>query len=461
MSKILYKHLYGKSDVSDKKIKSSFYCTECGATYPKWLGKCESCGKWSTIEELVKTNFSFGASASDKLEFSSLSDANVEAERTFSNICEFDRVCGGGIVQGSVVLIGGEPGIGKSTLLLQIAAMLSQDNECVYISGEESKQQICLRAERLSVSNSNVRLACEIDVNLILSSLTGRERFVVIDSIQTLQSNFVESIPGSIAQVKACAAEIINFAKKNNVTIFLVGHVTKDGSLAGPKVLEHMVDTVLYFEGERGNSYRILRAIKNRYGSCGEVGIFEMRGSGLASVENPSEMFINNGYTNLPGNVVFAGVEGSRPILVEVQALVAKSYLPAPRRTVVGCDLNRLLTILAVLETRCKLSFADRDVYLNVVGGLKINEPAGDLAIALSLISGRLNISLPEKTVAFGEIGLTGEIRSVAKIEERINEACKLNFHNIVSPCWHVENSNATLNMFETILECAKSIFKT
>ncbi len=447
--------------MGDKKIKNNFYCTECGATYPKWLGKCEDCGKWSSIEELVKTNFHSGISSSEKIEFSSLSSDNVEAERAFSNICEFDRVCGGGIVHGSVVLIGGEPGIGKSTLLLQIAAMLSQDYECVYVSGEESKQQICLRAERLGVDNSNVKLACATDVNLIISSLTGNEKFVIIDSIQTLQSNFVESIPGSIAQVKACAAEIINFAKKNNVTVFLVGHVTKDGSLAGPKVLEHMVDTVLYFEGERGNSYRILRAIKNRYGSCGEVGIFEMRGSGLASVENPSEMFLNNGYTNLPGNVVFAGVEGSRPILVEVQALVAKSYLPSPRRTVVGCDLNRLLTILAVLESRCKLSFADRDVYLNVAGGLKISEPAGDLAIALSLISGRLNISLPEKTVAFGEIGLTGEIRSVSKIEERISEACKLNFRNIISPCCQVESSSAIINKFDTVLECAKNLFRT
>lgn len=441
-----------------KEIKNNFYCTECGASYPKWLGRCESCGQWNCILEIVPQTFHTNSSSS--VEFSNLKDSDTKVERVFSQIEEFDRVCGGGIVPGSVILIGGEPGIGKSTLLLQVLALLSQDSQCVYISGEESKQQICLRAARIGVSEANVKLACETNVEAIVSSLSAKDNFIVIDSIQTLQSPLVESIPGSITQVKACAAELINFAKKNNATVFLVGHVTKDGSLAGPKILEHMVDTVLYFEGERGNSYRILRTVKNRYGSCGEVGIFEMRGDGLFSVKNPSEMFLNNGSTNLPGNVVFAGIEGSRPILVEVQALVTKSYLPAPRRTVVGCDLNRLLTVLAVLESRCKLSFSDRDVYLNIAGGLRINEPAGDLAIALSLISGRLNISLPEKTVAFGEIGLTGEIRSVSKIEERINEAVKLEFSKAVSPICDVDNNKISMLKFSNLLDCAKSLFK-
>lgn len=441
-----------------KESKNNFYCTECGATYPKWLGRCESCGQWNCILEIVPQAIHTNSGGS--VEFSNLKDSDATTERVFSQIEEFDRVCGGGIVPGSVILIGGEPGIGKSTLLLQVLALLSQDSQCVYISGEESKQQICLRATRIGVSDANVKLACETNIEAIISSLSAKDNFIVIDSIQTLQSSIVESIPGSIAQVKACAAELINFAKKNGTTIFLVGHVTKDGSLAGPKILEHMVDTVLYFEGERGNSYRILRTVKNRYGSCGEVGIFEMRGDGLFSVKNPSEMFLNNGSTNLPGNVVFAGIEGSRPILVEVQALVTKSYLSAPRRTVVGCDLNRLLTVLAVLESRCKLSFAERDVYLNIAGGLRISEPAGDLAIALSLISGRLNVSLPEKTVAFGEIGLTGEIRSVARIEERINEAVKLEFFKAISPVCDVDNEKISMLKFSNVLDCAKSLFK-
>lgn len=443
-----------------KNIKNNFYCSECGATYPKWMGKCEDCGQWNTILELVPQQIN-SSNKQGVIQFSTLNDTNTVVNRFFSQVEEFDRVCGGGIVPGSVILIGGEPGIGKSTLLLQVLSQLSQNNECVYISGEESKQQICLRASRLQVSESNVKLACETNIDLIVSALSEKDKFIVIDSIQTLQSPMVESIPGSITQVKACSAELINFAKKSGATIFLVGHVTKDGSLAGPKILEHMVDTVLYFEGEHGNSYRILRTVKNRYGSCGEVGIFEMRGNGLFSVKNPSEMFLNNGGANLPGNVVFAGIEGSRPLLVEVQALVTKSYLPSPRRTVVGCDLNRLLTILAVLESRCKLLFADRDVYLNIAGGLKISEPAGDLAIALSLISGRLNIALPEKTVAFGEIGLTGEIRSVSKIEERINESVKLDFSKVISPCSEINNQEISVLKFPSILDCARALFKS
>lgn len=439
------------------KIQNKYYCMQCGAEYPKWIGKCEDCGQWSSIVEHEHVSVGGIATSSKVVEYSTL-DCGLDepVTRAVSGITEFDRVCGGGIVPGSIILIGGEPGIGKSTLLLQTLAALSNEHECAYISGEESKEQICLRAQRLGLSKAKIKLACENDIQAVLESLPSGQEFLVIDSIQTLMDNNVDSTPGSITQIKSCSASLINFAKKNNTAVFLVGHITKDGSLAGPKLLEHMVDTVLYFEGERGNSYRLLRAIKNRFGSCGEVGIFEMKEAGLFSVENPSEIFLHAQGTDLPGNVVFAGIEGSRPILVEVQALVTKTYFPSPKRTVVGCDLNRLLTIIAVLESRCKISFADRDVYLNIAGGLKITEPAGDLAIAISLISARLNMNIPCGTCAFGEIGLTGEIRSVSKIAERVNEARKLNFNKIIAPI--CEDCNGT-ESFKTVLECAKSMF--
>lgn len=431
-----------------------YFCTECGTEYPKWLGKCEECGQWNTITEHVDIAI---APMIGEVEFSSLNCDSGQIPRIESGIQEFDRVCGSGVVRGSVVLIGGEPGIGKSTLLLQVLAALSKNNKCVYISGEESKEQICLRASRLGLSEANIKLACENDIDNVLGSLLEKPDFLVIDSIQTLHCNAAESIPGSVSQIKGCAAKLINYAKKNATAVFLVGHVTKDGTIAGPKILEHMVDTVLYFEGERGNSYRILRTVKNRYGSCGEVGIFEMKETGLFSVENPSEMFLHAQGKGLPGNVVFAGIEGSRPLLMEVQALVNKSYFPAPRRIVVGCDLNRLLTIMAVLESRCKMSFSDRDVYLNITGGLRISEPAGDLAIAISLISARFNVSAPLRTCAFGEIGLTGEIRSVMKVTERVNEAKKLGFTRIIAPvCKDCEDD---IESFNNILDCAKALF--
>ena len=432
---------------------AKYYCTECGAEYPKWLGRCEDCGQWSTVVEVDNVTIT---SVAKNIDFYDLSCQQDVVNRTKSGIAEFDRVCGGGVVKGSVILIGGEPGIGKSTLLLQALAALSEHNKCVYISGEESKEQICLRANRLGLSNADIKLACENDIDAVLEALDDDLDFLVVDSVQTLHSAVSGSIPGSISQVKACAASLINFAKQTKTAVFLVGHVTKDGAIAGPKILEHMVDTVLYFEGERGDSYRILRAIKNRYGSCGEVGIFEMKENGLFSVENPSKMFINSHGNDAPGNVVFAGIEGSRPLLVEVQALVTKTCYPSPRRTVVGCDLNRLLTILAVLEARCKVSFSDRDVYLNIAGGFKISETAGDLAIAISLISARFNVPVPRGTCAFGEIGLTGEIRSVSKIAERVNEAKKLDFSTIISPpCDECEG----IQTFKNVLECAKKMF--
>jgi DNA repair protein RadA/Sms len=420
--------------IEEKMAKESlFYCTECGARYPKWLGRCEDCGQWNSIVEDVRTGGST-SSSNKKVDFKDLACPSEKIDRKLSDIAEFDRVLGGGAVAGSVVLIGGDPGIGKSTLLLQVLASFAQDYKCVYISGEESVEQICLRASRLGVANSTVKLACETDVSAILSSLGSDVDFLVIDSIQTLQSFLVDSIPGTVTQVRSCAYELINYAKTTGTTVFLVGHITKDGIIAGPKVLEHMVDTVLYFEGERGNFYRILRAVKNRYGPCDELGIFEMQQCGLVGVTNPSALFLTQRDQDVPGTTVFSGIDGSRPILVEVQALVSKSYFASPRRTVVGWDINRLFTILAVLETKCKISFSDMDVYLSVAGGLKISEPAGDLAVALSLLSAKNKNIIENGTCVFGEIGLTGEIRSVSRCQERIKEAQKLGFKTIIGP---------------------------
>ncbi len=415
------------------KNEKSFYCNECGARYPKWLGRCEDCGQWNSIMEDVIIN---GKTLSNvtNIEFTGLALPQYKVDRKLSDIGEFDRVLGGGAVPGSVILIGGDPGIGKSTLLLQALSALSQEYNCVYISGEESAEQICLRASRLGADGSNVKLACETNVDAIIKSLKDGIDFLVIDSIQTLQSSTVDSIPGTVTQVRSCAYELINFAKTTGTTVFLVGHVTKDGAIAGPKVLEHMVDTVLYFEGERGNAYRILRSVKNRYGPCDELGIFEMRQHGLMSVANPSVLFLTQRDSEVPGTTVFSGIEGTRPILVEVQALVSKSYFSSPRRTVVGWDINRLFTILAVIESKCKITFSDRDVYLSIAGGLKISEPAGDLAVAMSLLSAKSGNIIKNNTCVFGEIGLTGEIRSVSRCAERIKEAKKLGFKNIILP---------------------------
>lgn len=416
------------------KNEKSFYCSECGARYPKWLGRCEDCGQWNSIVEdsPLKEKTIFGK---DHIEFQGLSAKGKETQRITSGLAEFDRVLGGGAVPGSVVLIGGEPGIGKSTILLQILSSFAKNFNCVYISGEESADQICLRAERLGLASSNVKLACETNIDAITAALEKeRTDFLVVDSIQTLCSKTIDSIPGTVNQLRTCTFTLINFAKTTNTTVFLVGHVTKDGVIAGPKILEHMVDCVLYFEGERGNTSRLLRTVKNRYGSCDELGIFEMSQSGLVNIENPSSLFLSDRTQDVPGTVTFAGIEGTRPLLVEVQALVSKSYLNSPRRTVVGWDMNRLFMILAVLESKTKISFSDRDVYLSIVGGLKITEPACDLAVALSLLSSRKNIVIPKATCAIGEIGLTGEVRSIARCLERVKEASKLGFTNIILP---------------------------
>lgn len=413
-------------------VKRFFFCSVCGARYPKWLGRCEDCGKWNSIVEEIPTD-SVGGNA-QKISFTDLSSDKPKVERKLSDIPEYDRVLGGGIVPGSVILVGGDPGIGKSTLLLQVLASLAQKYTCVYVSGEESAEQIQLRAARLGVSKAPIKLACENNVDNIIHSLDQSVDFLVIDSIQTLQTPRIESASGTVSQVRACSSELINYAKTTGTTVFLVGHVTKDGMLAGPKILEHMVDTVLYFEGERTSSYRLLRSVKNRYGSCDELGIFEMKQEGLQCVLNPSTFFLTQRSENIPGTTVFVGIEGTRPILVEVQALVTKSYFTVPRRTVVGWDLNRLFMILAVLESKCKISFADRDVYLSIAGGMKIAEPACDLAVASSLLSARSNRTTSNECCVFGEIGLTGEVRSIARCAERVKEAAKLGFRHVILP---------------------------
>lgn len=420
------------AEVSMSKNSKSFYCNECGAKYPKWLGRCEECGEWNSITEDVSSNEV--PKGAQNVTFSDLNNFGEAVERKMSGIKEFDRVLGGGAVAGGVILIGGDPGIGKSTLLLQVMAELSKKYSCVYISGEESVEQICLRAARIGANKSDVKLACETDILSIIGALSKKEDFLVIDSIQTLKNGGIDSIPGTVSQVRSCSQALITYAKTVGTTVFIVGHVTKDGSIAGPKILEHMVDTVLYFEGESGNSYRLLRAVKNRYGPCNELGIFEMQSKGLAGVQNPSMLFLTDRKNDVPGTSIFCGIEGTRPIFVEVQSLLSQTYFPSPRRSVVGWDLNRLFTILAVLESKCGMSFATKDLYLNIAGGLKIAEPACDLAVALSLISAYYKRLIDSHTCVFGEIGLTGEVRTVPKYLERIKEAEKLGFRKVICP---------------------------
>jgi DNA repair protein RadA/Sms len=412
------------------KATVQFVCQDCGTCHTKWGGKCEGCGTWNRlVEEVVERKQKFTKPAA--VEFVGIVGETPLETRKLSHIGEFDRVCGGGLVPGSVLLIGGDPGIGKSTLLLQVVSALAQQIPCAYISGEEAVAQVRLRAQRLNVpGGSQLHLASATNITDILNALdqlNGVE-LVIIDSIQTMAIDAIDSSPGTVSQVRACAHELISTAKKRNIIVVLVGHVTKEGVLAGPRVLEHMVDTVLYFEGERTYHYRILRSVKNRYGATDEIGVFEMTDRGLSEVPNPSALFLNDHNQNVSGSAIFAGMEGTRPILSEVQALVAPTYLASPRRTAVGWDSGRLSMILAVLESRCGLVFGNKDVYLNVAGGLKITEPAADLAVAAALVSALANVPIPPQSVFFGEIGLSGEVRAVSQAESRLKEAAKLGF---------------------------------
>ena len=443
-----------------KKNGSEYVCQNCSAVYPKWQGKCDACGEWNTIvEEKVGgegfSNFNPKRKGS-LLDFVSLSGSPQVLERLHTNIRELDRVCGGGLVPGSVILVGGDPGIGKSTLLLQVCASIAnlpERPECYYISGEEAADQVKIRARRLGLETAPVNLASATDVKDIVTTLEKtRAAVVVIDSIQTMYLEEAESTPGSVAQVRACAYELIKLAKKKGFVLFLVGHVTKQGSIAGPRVLEHMVDTVLYFEGERGHHFRILRAVKNRYGATDEIGVFEMQDKGLAEVENPSALFLAERQGNISGSCVFAGIEGSRPVLVEIQALVSQSGHSSPKRAVVGWDSGRLSMVLAVLEARGGLNLSSQDVYLNIAGGLKISEPAADLAVAMAIVSSLTNHPLPADMVIFGEIGLSGEIRAVSQPNLRLKEAHKLGFRSAIVPSQYSKDkkkSNLDINIHE------------
>ncbi|MGB0843209.1 MAG: DNA repair protein RadA [Alphaproteobacteria bacterium] len=426
------------------KQQTSFACQSCGAVYSKWAGKCEACHEWnSLVEEQVSGSAPVGGAKSGKatrgrrLEFEEL---NVEAKpvvRSATKITEFDRVTGGGLVPGSAVLIGGDPGVGKSTLLLQVTAQLAnQGKTSVYISGEEAADQVRMRAKRLGLEKAPIKLASATRLQDIIASLdyAGSADFVVIDSIQTVYHEGLDSAPGTVSQVRGCAQELIRIAKQRGFALLLVGHVNKEGTIAGPKVLEHMVDAVIQFEGDRGHQFRILRAIKNRFGPADEIGVFEMGELGLREVANPSELFLAERETNVSGAAVFAGVEGTRPVLVEVQALVAPSPLGTPRRAVVGWDAGRLAMVLAVLEARCGIEIGANDVYLNVAGGLKIGEPAADMAMAAALMSSLFDKPLPNNSVVFGEIGLSGEVRAVSSREQRLKESAKLGFKSAFVP---------------------------
>ena len=437
------------------RAQTRFVCQECGAAHPRWVGKCESCGAWnSLVEEAVPESVPKGlgskGSSSAKarpVEFVGLKGESAPLPRRLSGIKEFDRVCGGGLVAGSALLVGGDPGIGKSTLLLQVVAALAQrpfgSGErigCAYISGEEAIDQVRMRADRLAVGAAPVELATATSVRDILAALDrgpsdgGGPQIVVVDSIQTMYLDTLDSAPGTVSQVRAAAQELIRLAKRRGFTLVLVGHVTKEGMIAGPRVLEHMVDTVLYFEGERGHQFRILRAVKNRFGPTDEIGVFEMTDTGLVEVPNPSALFLAEHNAQVSGAAVFAGMEGTRPVLVEIQALVAPSPPGTPRRAVIGWDSGRLAMVMAVLDTRCGLSLGANDIYLNVAGGLRIGEPAADLAVAAALVSALTQNPVPAETVVFGEIGLSGEVRAVSQSDARLKEAGKLGFARALTP---------------------------
>ena len=419
------------------KAKTVYSCTECGAISPKWQGQCPGCGQWNTLVEVLQDN--------TPSRFKGLANASVvqslaqveaeEAPRTSTGIDELDRVLGGGIVRGAVVLIGGDPGIGKSTLLLQALANLGQIGKVLYVSGEESAQQIALRGTRLAIDPEPVRLLAEINVEKIIATLaTEKPDVAVIDSIQTVYTEQLQSAPGSVAQVRECAAQLTRYAKSHGTSLVLVGHVTKEGALAGPRVLEHIVDTVLYFEGDTHSSFRLIRAIKNRFGAVNELGVFAMTDKGLRGVSNPSALFLSHNLAEVPGSCVLVTQEGTRPLLVEIQALLDDSHSGNPKRLSVGLEQNRLAMLLAVLHRHAGIACFDQDVFINAVGGVKIGEPGADLAVLLAIASSLRNRALPKKLVVFGEVGLTGEVRPVQRGQERLKEAAKLGFERAIIP---------------------------
>jgi DNA repair protein RadA/Sms len=418
------------------KNKKQYSCNNCGSVFNKWAGQCTDCGTWGSVEEEIINASKIEVTRGNKQNIESLDDQIVQTLRMQTANEELNRVLGGGLVAGSAILIGGDPGIGKSTLLLQLCASLSSSGiNCLYITGEESTGQIKLRGQRLGIANNSTNILASSNLEDVIATIDGYKdslKLVVIDSIQTMMSSALPSTPGTVSQIRGCSHELINYAKQNNIIMLIACHVTKDGQLAGPKILEHMVDTVLYFEGDHNNHFRILRSMKNRFGGVNEIGVFEMTSSGLLEVSNPSELFLMERENNVSGTAVFAAIEGSRPLLIEIQGLIAPSNMPTPRRSVVGWDLNRLSMIIAVLGTRFGLNLSSHEVYLSVAGGFKISEPAADLAVAAALISAAANKPLPHQSIFFGEIGLSGEVRRVTQSDARIKEAVKLGFNKVI-----------------------------
>ena len=423
------------------KSKTAFFCSECGFETPKWSGRCQSCGAWNTmVEAPVETKQKCGAASVSARALKNspelLSSLGTDDELRFTTgFEEFDRVLGGGAVRGSLVLVGGAPGIGKSTLLLQFCGKVDKNEKILYVTGEESKRQLKMRAERLGADATQLYVLAETDLNEIISAVDEiKPDVLIIDSVQTMFNPELTASPGSVTQVKDCTMAIMQLAKSGHITAFIVGHVNKEGAIAGPKVLEHMVDCVLYFEGERGMSYRILRAAKNRFGSTNEIGVFEMTGAGLSEVDNPSMMLLSGRPNNVPGSCVTSVMEGSRPLLIEVQALVSKSGFATPRRMAAGFDYNRMTLLIAVLEKRGGYFLGGLDAFINIVGGFKLDEPGADLAVILALASSIKDKPIPQNVVAFGEVGLSGEVRSVSNIHQRITEAARLGFNCCIVP---------------------------
>ncbi len=440
-----------------KGTKLIFVCRECGATSPKWLGKCPECETWNTFDEVEIKEKQRSSSQNTKIVIKNQAEKFSELKmpeyiRTKTGMSELDRVLGGGLVDSSVVLLSGEPGIGKSTLLLQISRELSRTRKVLYVSGEESKGQLKLRAERLGVVGESIYILTETDLNSIISECERLNPDVIImDSVQTISSENITSAPGSIAQVREGALTLINYAKNSGAAVFLVGHVNKEGGISGPKLLEHMVDAVLYFEGERTNSYRIIRAIKNRFGSTNEIGVFEMGDRGLIEIPNPSEVVMAERPKNTSGSCAGCVMQGTRPIITEIQSLVTKTVFPTGKRTADGFDHNRMGLLIAVLEKRMGLKFYENDVYINVAGGLRLDEPSADLSIAMALISGITDRVIPDELIAFGELGLSGEVRAVSHIDYRVKEAVRLGFTKIVLPKKNITSSLQVPNNVDLI----------